>query len=151
MKSVFLIDINDGNDIYQNLVQTAITVLEEQKVHYSKVSVNHILEAPIALRFAVETFRSNTEKHARKPDGYLVFGFLPHSEAFETVVYEETLRSLQDMACYYGLALSHHTLFETKDESKHVHEVAERTVFSCLNLIQIKKQLGLHTTHISAP
>ncbi len=151
MKSVLLIDIRSGDEGYHQLVQESIVILDKEGIHHSKVSVNHILEAPIALRFAVETFRSMNESKVRNPNGYLVFGFIPKSEVFESVVYEEVLRSLQDMACYYGLALSHHTLFETKETEKEVGDLAQRMVFSCLNLIQMKKQFGLQTNHISTP
>ncbi|MBX9977504.1 MAG: hypothetical protein K2X98_04595 [Alphaproteobacteria bacterium] len=151
MKSVLLIDIKDGNERYNSLVQSAVALLDAQGVHYTKLSVSHLLEAPIALRFAVETFRSTSDRHMRKPDGYMVLGFVPITESFESVVYEEVLRSLQDMACYYGLALSHHTCFESREGGIDAATIAERTLYSCLNLIHIKKQFGLQTNHISTP
>lgn len=152
MKSILVIDMHSDHAVYQNLIQKSLEMLEQQGVHFNKVSVHHLLETPLALRFAIETFRTSTEKHLRKPDGYIIFGFLQGEETLDAVVYEEALRSIQDMACYYGLALSHHTLFEgQKQADQDMVAIAERVVFSCLNLIQIKKQLGLHPSHISAP
>lgn len=151
MKNILVIDMQSNLDVYQSLVQSTLEHLDQQGVHYNKISVNHLLECPLALRFAIETFRTSTEKHFRKPDGYIILGFLQGGEAFDAVVYEEALRSIQDMGCYYGLALSHHTVFEGRVDSQDVQNIADRVVFSCLNLIQIKKQLGLHPSHISAP
>ena len=151
MKNILIIDMKSEHAFYQTLVQSTLEHLDQQGVHYNKISVNHLLECPLALRFAIETFRTSTEKHFRKPDGYIILGFLQGGETLDAVVYEEALRSIQDMGCYYGLALSHHTVFEGVAEQEDVRITAERVVFSCLNLIQIKKQLGLHPSHISTP
>lgn len=151
MKNILIIDMQSDLDAYQSLVQSTLEHLDKQGVHYNKISVTHLLECPLALRFAIETFRASTEKHFRKPDGYIILGFLQGGETLDAVVYEEALRSIQDMGCYYGLALSHHTLFEGCVDQQDPRMIAERVVFSCLNLIQIKKQLGLHPSHISAP
>ncbi len=151
MKSVLIIDIKTDNSAFESIVQKSIHILDEQGVTYSKICVNHILEAPIALRFAIETFRSNHDKNSKRPDGYMVFGFVSKSEDLETVVYEEFLRSLQDMACYYGLALSHHTHFESQSSPKNSDSIAQQIVYSCLDLIQLKRQLGLQSSHINTP
>lgn len=151
MQSILLIDLNEEDAGYRNLVQTVIQLLEGQGIHYSKLSVNHVLESPIALRFAIEKFRTTIDKRERKPDGYIVLGYISRHETFESIVYEEVLRSLQDMGCYYGLALSHYTAFQSKSLEINIEAVSNQVVLSCIKLIQLKKQLGLQPNHISTP
>ena len=149
MKSIFFVDIQTNSTDYHLMVQEALAICEREHIHYSKVSVHHILETPMALRFAVDAFRGPPHHSTRKPDGYVVFGHMNAHESFDGVVYEEALRSLQDVACYYGLALSHTTVFEGKPSPLSPAEIAQNTVLSCLNLMDIKKQLGLHPQHMN--
>lgn len=149
MRSIFFVDIQTHSIEYHHMVQEALSLCEREKIHYSKVSVHHILEAPLALRFAVDAYRGNSTHQNRRPDGYVVFGYVDQHEVLSGVVYEEALRSLQDVGCYYGLALSHTTLFEGEPLKKTPAEIAQNTLVSCLNLIDIKKQLGLNPQHMN--
>ena len=148
MTSVLIIE-TFATDPKQNILIEEVTqVFGAEKISYARVAVTHILEAPIALRLAVETMKVGSESKLHRPDGFIILGHIQKNEPFPSIVYEEVIRSLQDMACYYGLALSHGIFFE---DGQNTAFGGQKAALSCMNLMRLKTQFGLNPSHISAP
>lgn len=148
MTSVLIIETISPEGRANLLTEEAIQFLTTEKIGYTRVGVTHVLEAPIALRLAVETLKVGLESKLHRPDGYIILGYVSKNEAFPEAVFEEVVRSLQDMACYYGLALSHGIYLE---DTQNTAFGGQKAALSCMNLMRLKTQFGLNPSHISAP
>ncbi len=149
---VVIIESRMYGDISDDLFRGAVMELESHGVAHSRVTVPALLDLPVALRIVIEATKTNSMVSSdwRKPDGFIIMGTILRAEiGCADLVYQDVLRSLQDLACYYTLPVSYGLIIaNTIEQAKSVaHPQAGNkggeTTQSCLALMDLKRKLGL--------
>lgn len=157
---IVIIESRFHSEISDELYRGAALELEKHGIAHSRITVPGILELPIALRTVIEATKSGTIVNTewRKPDGYIVLGSLLRGDiGCADLVYQEALRSLQDLACYYTLPVSYGIVIaSTIEQSRSVSLVqggnkGGEAAQSCLALMDLKNKLGLPAGSIINP
>lgn len=149
---VVVIESRTYADISDDLFRGCVMELESHGIAHSRVTVPALLDLPAALRIIIEATKSNNMVSSdwRKPDGFIVIGTILRSEiGCADLVYQEALRSLQDLACYYTLPVSYGIIISnTIEQAKSIAHPQSgnkggETAQSCLALMDLKRKLGL--------
>ncbi|CAO4838364.1 MAG: 6,7-dimethyl-8-ribityllumazine synthase 1 [Holosporales bacterium] len=157
---VVIIESRFYPDIADELYRGAALQLEHHGIAHSRITVPGALELPAALRIVIEATKSGSmiSTEWRKPDGYVILGALLRAEiGCADLVYQEVLRSLQDLACYYTLPVSYGLIIaNTIEQSMSVASVqggnkGGEAAQSCLSLMDLKRKLGLHSGAVLSP
>ena len=157
---IVVIESRFHTDISDELYKGAGLELENSGIAHSRITVPGILELPIALRTVIEATKSGSVVGAewRKPDGYIILGALLRGEiGCADLVYQETLRSLQDLACYYTLPVAYGLIIgNTIEQARSVSSVqggnkGGEAAQSCLALVDLKRKLGLQSNAVMDP
>jgi 6,7-dimethyl-8-ribityllumazine synthase len=149
---VVIIESRNYTEVSDDLFRGAVMELETHGVAHSRVTVPSILDLPVALRTIIEATKANSMVSTdwRKPDGFIIVGTILRAEiGCADLVYQESLRSLQDLACYYTLPVAYGIIIaNTIEQAKSVAHPqggnrGGEAAQSCLALMDLKKKLGL--------
>ena len=157
---VVLIESRLYSDVADELYRGAALELEHHGIAHSRITVPGLLELPLALRTVIEATKSGSmvSTEWRKPDGYVILGALLRSEiGCVDLVYQEVLRSIQDLACYYTLPISYGLIIaNTLEQVMSVSSVqggnkGSEAAQACISLMELKRKLGLQSGAILTP
>lgn len=157
---VVIVESRFYSEISDELYKGAGLELESHGIAHSRITVPGILELPIALRIVIEATKSGSivSTEWRKPDGYIILGTLLRGEiGCSDLVYQETVRAIQDLACYYTLPVSYGLIIANSIEQARAVSLPQggnkggEAAQSCLALIDLKRKLGLQSNAIISP
>lgn len=153
---VVILEARDKTKISEKLYKSVVQTLEINRVGHSRITLPSALELPLAFRIAIEATKGTEPSKGaswQRPDGYIILGsFLKNEMACNSLVYTETLRSLQDLACYYTLPISYGLIVaDAVDENADYRELGHSAALSCINLIDLKQRFGLEPSSILVP
>jgi 6,7-dimethyl-8-ribityllumazine synthase len=157
---VVIIESRLYSDVADELYRGTALELEHHGIAHSRISVPGLLELPIALRTIIEATKSGSmvSTEWRKPDGYVILGALLRAEIGNSdLVYQEVLRSIQDLACYYTLPIAYGLIIaNTLEQIFSVSSVqggnkGSEAAQSCFALMELKRKLGIQTGAILSP
>lgn len=133
---------------YPSFADDMFTQLKESMAAHdailSRVCVPSLYDTPTALRMIIEATQKTEKEHWKTPDGFIVSG-----AALEGEVTNFTLRSLQEIASFFciALGLGTYVVESAHDvnamESEAVRYTANNAVESCMSLLKLKRQLNL--------
>jgi 6,7-dimethyl-8-ribityllumazine synthase len=153
---VVILEAREKAKISEKLYMGAVHTLKLNRVGHSRITLPSVLELPLAFRIAIEATKGTEPSKGsawQRPDGYIILGsFLKNEMACNSLVYTETLRSLQDLACYYTLPISYGLIVaDGIDENVNYGELGHSAALSCMNLIDLKQRFGLEPSSILVP
>jgi 6,7-dimethyl-8-ribityllumazine synthase len=153
---VVILEARDNGKLSEQLYKSVVQTLQINRIGHSRITLPSVLELPVAFRIAIEATKGTEIKDTntwQRPDGYIFLGsFLKNEMACNSLIYTETLRSLQDLACYYTLPISYGMVVaDCIDENSNYGELGHSAALSCINLIDLKQKFGLEPSSILAP
>lgn len=152
---VVVIEVRNVPSISDRLYQKTVKILEQSNVGHSRVSVPSLLGSPVAIRIIIEATRGAAVSGSdwRRPDGYIVLGcVIQDQETYIETTYRETMRSIQDLACYYTIPVGYGFVFApTTDIQEADIDVSLENIYNCLTLMDLKRQMGLTPGSILTP
>lgn len=152
---VVIIEVRSLPLIADKLYHKTVQKLEQAHIGHSRVSIPSLLAAPIAIRIIIEATRGAAMSGSdwRRPDGYILLGCLIHDqEPYAETTYRETIRSVQDLACYYTIPVGYALVFnKTSEIAETQMDASLENIHNCLTLMDLKKQMGLTPGSILTP
>ncbi|HEX7007784.1 MAG TPA: 6,7-dimethyl-8-ribityllumazine synthase [Alphaproteobacteria bacterium] len=145
---VLIVEARYYEDIADELLKGATTVLDAAGIAYDKVSVPGAFEIPAAIRYAIKSREFNPVR--RRFDGYIALGCVIRGEtAHFDYICQECARGIQELINAYTLAVGFGVL--TVDDRKQAMERASvkkrnkggEAAEACLKMIGLKRQFRL--------
>ncbi len=146
---VMIIESRFYEDIADELVSSAIDVLEAGGVTYERFQVPGAFELPAAIQFAVRSMDFYTAR--RRFDGYVALGCVIRGEtAHFDYVCEHSTRGLQDLILKHTLAMGYGILTcDTREQAmarakRDQHDRGGAAARACLAMIELKRNFHLY-------
>lgn len=141
MTNILIVEARFYENYADELVNNAIKVLEENSVTYQRLSVPGCFEIPAAISLGFKTGRY---------DGYIALGCVIRGETTHyDYVCMQSAQGLNNLAIEHDIAIGYGII--TAENHKQVEhrvncdgkDVGGRSAKACLEMINLKKQLGL--------
>lgn len=132
-------------DITEQWYNVAVSALTQQAITFSRVTVPHSADLPIAFRMLLDAAHHSEADNLRSPDGYLVLGLDYKGDVAEQshfLIWEKLLH----LATTAGVPFSNVLLLENDrgnvDQVSHAHTAKiNLAVQSLVNLLMLRYQL----------
>jgi len=157
---IVIVEARSYTEIADELYRGAALELEHHGIAHSRITVPNMLDLPIAVRTVIEATKNGSmvSTEWRKPDGYVVLGTLLRAEiGCADLVYQEVLRSLTDLSCYYTIPISYGLVITNTVEqamsvcNPQAGNKGGEASQSVMAVVDLKKKLGLSSGAILQP
>lgn len=157
---VVVVEARSYSDITDELYRGTVLELEQHGIAHSRITVPNIIDLSLAVRVVIEATKNGSmvSTEWRKPDGYVILGVLLRAEiGCADLLYQEVLRSLNDLACYYTLPISYGLVIANTPEqamsvsSPQGGNKGGDAARSTIAIMDLKRKLGLNAGAILQP
>lgn len=143
-RRVLIVSAGQKNKSLENMSKKAIEILENESTEYLNIDIPSAVNAPTILRCATRSMELKSSE--TRYIGYIILGSITKedTELFETTkdfLAEQTIRGIQEITTQFSLAYS--VAITLDEEDKNADQKGEQAARNCINMLSIKKQMGL--------